>query len=760
MCGVVAVIVGESPASTVELGSDRSQASYFRVIKLCVSTAVKISGLASDAMSTDHVERRETTRDYEPELESEPNPAHVAGVSSGIQSPERDAPMDSHAVLQQSRYPMNSRRLTATHLRAIAEAIGLPSAGSVDQLRQCIEGKLQTERDDPNIVVVIREVQSTDHILALADSEGEFIQTLPLGRGRSTYRGGSTSHELQEARAQLQEAERVVESAKVKDMQQAQQIAELQVALHEQEEQITERFEDEVAELKQKILDEKAKLRRSWKTNCEHLAEQDAMITAQDEEIRELKRKLAQLAEGGRDRRDGTSHHRRGGSATLSRAESPLVMDEGSVNVAPDASRPTGTGDHTGARVATVVTPSPLQNPSQGDGRGDEHAREPVHHDRSRRGKAPPIEFFSGEEPAILLEDWLPSLERAAAWNGWSVQDKLIQLPGYLKGRALQEWHLLSCVEQQSYQTAVDALESRLDPRNRTMAAQEFRHSIQRQGESVAEFIRRIEKAYQVAYGKDSLLTDTRDALLYSQLYNGLRYEIMQGPAVSGSQSYRELCVAAKGEEHRLAALHQRQQLKSPDETPVHPRESDSGQAHSDGTTEDVTSPQTRKQALTSTTSETQVICYNCGKPGHMSRNCRQRRQESKGRPASQAGSSQMKQVYANGRRSCNSQENTSEQDAFSFLYSDSDDETAKAYTVRVADGGSIHIPEDTPQDCEEPSRSKTGIDKTRKKRKKVHDYLKIPAPPWARTQTTPPTRLMSVKTRLEVEPSWRRGVM
>ena len=148
--------------------------------------------------------------------------------------------MDSHAVLQQSRYPMNSRRLTATHLRAIAEAIGLPSAGSVDQLCQCIEGKLQTERDDPNIVVVIREVQSTDHILALADSEGEFIQMLPLGRGRSTYRGGSTSHELQEAQTELQEAqtelqeaERVVESAKVKDTQQAQQIAELQVALHE-----------------------------------------------------------------------------------------------------------------------------------------------------------------------------------------------------------------------------------------------------------------------------------------------------------------------------------------------------------------------------------------------------------------------------------------------------------------------------------------------------------------------------------------------
>ena len=57
----------------------------------------------------------------------------------GTQSPERDTPMDSHTVVQQSWYRMNSRRLTATHLRPITEAIGLPSTGSVDQLCQCIK---------------------------------------------------------------------------------------------------------------------------------------------------------------------------------------------------------------------------------------------------------------------------------------------------------------------------------------------------------------------------------------------------------------------------------------------------------------------------------------------------------------------------------------------------------------------------------------------------------------------------------------------
>ena len=94
----------------------------------------------------------------------------------------------------------------------------------------------------------------------------------------------------------------------------------------------------------------------------------------------------------------------------------------------------------------------------------------------TRRGKAPPIEFFSGEDPAILLEDWMPSLERAADWNEWTQRDKLIQLPGYLKGQALQEWHLLGREEQQSYPKAVDALRARLDLTNKTIAAQEFRH--------------------------------------------------------------------------------------------------------------------------------------------------------------------------------------------------------------------------------------------------------------------------------------------
>ena len=147
---------------------------------------------------------------------------------------------------------------------------------------------------------------------------------------------------------------------------------------------------------------------------------------------------------------------------------------------------------------------------------------------------------------------------------------------------------------------------------------------------SAAEFIRRLEKAYQVAYGKHSLNKDTRDALLYGQLYEGLRYELMRAPAVSGTQSYQELCVAAKGEEHRLAALRQRQQYKPQGEPSSRTPRTNSGQSGPCGPSQDSASAGTRKPATPDTTTGAQVICYNCGKPGHLAKNCRQHKQESK----------------------------------------------------------------------------------------------------------------------------------
>ena len=57
----------------------------------------------------------------------------------------------------------------------------------------------------------------------------------------------------------------------------------------------------------------------------------------------------------------------------------------------------------------------------------------------SRVGKAPPIDTFTGENSDVLWEDWLPTFERAAYWNNWSEDEKLLQLAEYLRKKALQE---------------------------------------------------------------------------------------------------------------------------------------------------------------------------------------------------------------------------------------------------------------------------------------------------------------------------------
>ena len=46
---------------------------------------------------------------------------------------------------------------------------------------------------------------------------------------------------------------------------------------------------------------------------------------------------------------------------------------------------------------------------------------------------------------------------------------------------------------------------------------------------------------FQIAYGRDKLKIETQDTLLYGQLMEGLKYELVRGPSVSDAQTYKEL---------------------------------------------------------------------------------------------------------------------------------------------------------------------------------------------------------------------------
>ena len=164
----------------------------------------------------------------------------------------------------------------------------------------------------------------------------------------------------------------------------------------------------------------------------------------------------------------------------------------------------------------------------------------------------------------------MPSLQRAADWNGWSAGEQLIQLAGHLRGRAWQEWLLLEEEEKATFTRAIQVLKEALGPGSKILAAQDFRHTTQEETESVSSFVRRLERTFRVAYGADKLSAETRAAFLYGQLQEGLKYNLMNSPNVSGALTYKELVMAAKNEERRQSELKKRRQYQNPPRaTPV-----------------------------------------------------------------------------------------------------------------------------------------------------------------------------------------------
>ena len=266
----------------------------------------------------------------------------------------------------------------------------------------------------------------------------------------------------------------------------------------------------QVAQLEQELEAQKTRTKDVWRQGCEQVTEMDQVLSEKDNEIGRLRDEVARLR--GRIPSAGSA---------ISRG---------------------------------------LENRLEG---GDAVQLQQSGHPRTRRGKAPPVDVFTGEDRECRLDDWLPNLKRAADWNSWAADDLLIQLAGHLKGRALQEWNLFSESEKSTYEQATASLRSRLDPGSKLIATQDFRHAAQEENEKVGDFVRRLEQSFKIAYGHDNISAETRSTLLYGQLQEGLKYHIMEAPAVSGATDYTALCLAARAEEKRLVELKKRRQDKN-----------------------------------------------------------------------------------------------------------------------------------------------------------------------------------------------------
>ena len=269
----------------------------------------------------------------------------------------------------------------------------------------------------------------------------------------------------------------------------------------------------EVSELGKRLCDEKSRFRDMWHTNCQCLAEYDQIIMTKDVAIEELNHQLCSLT---------------------------VVSSLPSVEIHSDYPEAHGRGETNGREAVQVVG------------------------SRVLCGKAPPVDPFTGEDSDICFDKWLPPLEQAQVWNDWMEEELLLQLAGHLCGRAIQEWGLLNTNTKKSYSQAIKALRLRLDPGSRTVAAQDFRHTVHVEEQKVVDFLRRLKRTLNITYGRKGISVETRDTLQHGQIQDGLKDELMTVTVVSGAESYKALCLAARNEEKQVAELKKKQHYLKP----------------------------------------------------------------------------------------------------------------------------------------------------------------------------------------------------
>lgn len=199
----------------------------------------------------------------------------------------------------------------------------------------------------------------------------------------------------------------------------------------------------------------------------------------------------------------------------------------------------------------------------------------------------------------------------------------------------------------------------------------------------------------RLAYGHDSMAGETRDALLCSQLQEGLKYSLMESPAVSGATSYQSVCVAAKSEEWRQAALKKRKQYRSDPAPSYRPPSKWSSKPVGEyklRTGESWTPARTTDQRYPNAGSWTprmEVRCWKCREsgPSLTTQGSNESLGWARGKPAT------ANVVKATERASPGEWENP-----LDYLFSNSD--SADVKQIQVLDQGSVHAPASPSKHC------------------------------------------------------------
>ena len=317
---------------------------------------------------------------------------------NGHVSPVEDA-RDHHAATSRPAvdartskpYPLNSRRLTSPYLMCISRALGLPTNGAVEETRLMIEGRLTEMGREPRNVQVIVSVD-TDGVeaVSLQDGSGMFVMAgCPLNEASGSGAGGGASGG-EEDRPETVSGNRESEDERSEhdDSSLAGELAETRAhneeltARNEELSQDVSSLREEVSKLREQLGRETERAGEMWKANCAQVAAFDETITAKDVEIERLLARVAAL-----EASKGVV-----GATTPSTTHAPTVpLMHTSVVASPTV--------HVTHPTVSHLSPHLSPHPShEGAVLGSVHVPRTV---PIRRGKAPPVSTFTGEDPDL-----------------------------------------------------------------------------------------------------------------------------------------------------------------------------------------------------------------------------------------------------------------------------------------------------------------------------------------------------------------------
>ena len=247
---------------------------------------------------------------------------------------------------------------------------------------------------------------------------------------------------------------------------------------------------------------------------------------------------------------------------------------------------------------------------------------------RSRQEK--PLDTFTGTQAE--LKDWLHHFDIVAELNGWTEAEKGAHLASSLRGNAMQILDELPPGERKDYAKVVGALRRRFDPEQReSLKKIEFRNRTMRRNESVTDYGYALSRLAKGAFPKHDY--SARDDVVIEQFITGLYNDEIKKHVQYGRPKNLEEAIASAIE---FESVEGRTRVRKPEERSVR---SVTKEMNEEGFQREVMksfqalgklikgntpvqpqNPFALQPPLTPRTLPR--LCYNCGKGGHLARDC------------------------------------------------------------------------------------------------------------------------------------------